>query len=155
MSYLNVITLQEAKNYLRVDSDLTDDDDMVTLMIEAALSSIEQETRHILYDREETYLFQDYCVRVYDFPINSVTSPTDVESSLKPLYTLYEVQDSDDEILTLNVGYDDASNVPQVLKKYGLYLVELYYYDAKGGDKEPKLPMYIRKQVDQLKRFYA
>ena len=153
MSYLNVISLDEAKNYLRVDSDLTDDDDAITTMIESALSFIEEETRYFCFDREKTYLFQDGCVRVYDYPINSVTSPTDVEATNKPLYTLYEAQNSDDEVLTLNVGYVDETQFPNVLKQYALYMIELYYYDSKGGENNVKLPMWIRQTVDKLKRF--
>lgn len=154
MSYLNVITLKEAKDYLRVDSDLTDDDDMITNMIEAALSSIEHETNHILFAREKTYLLLDGCTRVYDFPINSITSPTsDLEAISKPLYTLYEYSASDNEELVLNVGYSDSSDVPSFLKQYGLYIIDLYYYDAKGGDRKPELPMYLRQQVDRLNRF--
>lgn len=156
MSYLNVITLQEAKNYLRVDEDYNDDDAMITNMIEAALLSIEEETQHILFAREETYLLLDGCARVYDFPINSVTSPTsDLEAIYKPLYTLYEYSSSNNEDLVLNVGYNDANDVPKFIKEYGLYIIDLYYYDAKGGDRKPELPMYLRSQVDRVIRFKA
>lgn len=153
MSYLNIISLAQAKTYLRVDSDLTDDDDSITAMIEAALSAVEDETQHIAYARSKTYLFQEGCVRVYDTPINSVTSPTTVESEVKPTYTLYERTNSDDTELVLNVGYATASDFPEVLRQYALYLIELYYYDSKGGENVVKLPKWLKDSVHQKKRF--
>ena len=51
MSYITVITLAEAKNYLRVDPTLTGDDSAITRMIESALKFIERYTNIICYQR--------------------------------------------------------------------------------------------------------
>ena len=74
MSYLDVITLQQAKDYLRVDSE--DSDAEITRMIKSALSLMEKQTNIILYDRNKTYIYHNGVVRVYDYPINSTTSTT-------------------------------------------------------------------------------
>ena len=50
MSYLNIISLEEAKNYLRVDIDLTEDDNQITAMIKSSLGFVEKHTNHILFD---------------------------------------------------------------------------------------------------------
>ena len=76
MAYLDVISLADAKNYLRIDDTLTEDNDQLTWMIESALAYLEGETRVFMFDRNMTYKMVDGSIRVYDFPINSVISPT-------------------------------------------------------------------------------
>jgi len=51
MSYLSVISLERAKNYLRIDTTLTDDDAEITAMINGACSYIEKRTNLIFYPR--------------------------------------------------------------------------------------------------------
>jgi len=76
MAYLDVISLADAKLYLRVDDTLTEDDDQITLMIKTALRHIEKVTNVMVYDRDKTFRFIDGSVRVYDYPINSVIKPS-------------------------------------------------------------------------------
>lgn len=155
MSYLNVISLAEAKNYLRVDDDLTDDDNQITNMIKSSLSYLERETNYIFFAREKSYLFQDYCVRVYDSPINSVTSPsTGLTTTNKTLYTLYETNNSEDTTLTLNVGYSDVNDVPSELIDAGLSMIELYYYQSKQNESgKLVLPQFIKDTINKYRRF--
>jgi len=73
MSYLNVITLERAKNYLRVDLDFDTDDAEITSMISASCRYVEKRTNHILYARDIVY--NGTCqVKVYDYPINSIVT---------------------------------------------------------------------------------
>lgn len=129
MAYIDVVSLAEAKQYLRVDDGFTADDSLITLLIDAAGSYVERHTNHLLFAREKTYKFYDGCVRVYDYPINSVTSPTDVESEELSLYTLYEYSSGD---LVLNVGYDVA-DVPPMLKIKMMEVIDAMY---NGNDNE-------------------
>ena len=76
MSYLSIISLAEAKNYLRVDDTLTADDDQITNMINSALKYVEDWTNIILYAREKSYIVVGGSKRVYDYPINSVIKPS-------------------------------------------------------------------------------
>ena len=71
MAYLDIIPLSDAKVYLRIDDDLTEDDNQITRMINASLSYIERYTNVILYDRDKEYRLINGCVRVYDYPVNS------------------------------------------------------------------------------------
>jgi hypothetical protein len=133
MAYLDIISLQEAKDYLRVDEDFTEDDGQITLMIETALEHIEQITRVILFARESTYIKnEDGTARVYDAPINSITSPTDVLRVDKGLYSLFTY---DGDEIVLNVGYVDAANVPSWVQIIGLELIAIYYYQKQSGEK--------------------
>ena len=128
MAFIDVVTLAEAKDYLRVDDGFTADDSLITLLINTAGDLIEKNTNHLLYARAKTYQFYDNIVRVYDYPINSVTSPADVESEVYSLYTLYGY--SSDE-LVLNVGYDVA-DVPPMLKVKMFEVIDAMY---NGNDK--------------------
>ena len=56
MAYLDVITLADAKSYLRVDDTLTDDDAQISRMIKSALSTIEKRTNVLVYARSKNYL---------------------------------------------------------------------------------------------------
>jgi hypothetical protein len=154
MAYLDVISLAEAKTYLRVDDTLTDDDTQISRMIKSALSTIEKRTNVLVYARSKNYLFQDYCVRVYDFPINSLTSPTDAEVENKALHTNYEASKTTDVTLVLNVGYTDPLDVPYELIDCALQYVKYLYYEAET-DKANKgmLPFWLQDMINQNKRF--
>jgi hypothetical protein len=154
MAYLDVISLAEAKTYLRVDDTLTDDDTQISRMIKSALSTIEKRTNVLVYARSKNYLFQDYCVRVYDFPINSLTSPTDAEVENKSLHTNYEASKTTDVTLVLNVGYVDPLDVPYELIDCALQYVKYLYYEAET-DKANKgmLPLWLQDMINQNKRF--
>ena len=99
-------------------------------------------------------MFQDYCVRVYDFPINSLTSPTDAEVENKTLYTNYEASKTTDVTLVLNVGYVDPLDVPYELIDCALQYVKYLYYEAET-DKANKgmLPYWLQDMMNQNKRY--
>ena len=87
MSYLNVISLDQAKQYLRIDDELSADDAQIEQMIKGALSTLERRTNILFYARKKKYIFQDYSVKVYDYPINEVVSTFDVDTEQKTLFT--------------------------------------------------------------------
>lgn len=126
MAYIDVITLAQAKEYLRIDTDLTDDDAYITRVISSALRYVENWTSHIMFARSKDYLLVDGCRRVYDYPINSITTPTDVTAEEKTLYTNYE-HDTESK-LTLNIGYTDPADIPEELIDVALEIIDLLYY---------------------------
>ena len=132
MAFIDVVTLAEAKLYLRVDDGFTADDSLITILINAAGNIIEAHTNHLLYSRAKTYKFYDGYVRVYDYPINSVTSPdeTDIDVEELSLYTLYQYSSGD---LVLNVGYTLPTDVPPMLKIKMLEVIDALY---NGNDTE-------------------
>jgi hypothetical protein len=151
MAYLDVITLAEAKLYLRVDDTLTEDDAQITQMIKAALSYVEKYTNHKVFDRVETYRLICGFVRVYDYPINSEET-ADLVSENKTLYTNYTLGATND-LISLNVGYAVASDVPDEIVQAAYEIIDIYYYGKESGKTMADLSPMSRQGLDQYKRF--
>jgi len=153
MAYTDIISLQQAKDYLRVDKDLTDDDNQITGMINASLAFVERYTNHILFSRNKEYLFND-CqnVRVYDFPINALVSPTDAERTEKNNYSIYTTNNSSNTKLELTVGYSDSNDIPREIIEFAYNMIELYYYQKETNDSDG-VPKWMKSTIDQYKRF--
>ena len=145
MAYTDVISLATAKTYLRIDDSQNETDSEITSMIKSALSYVEKHTNVLVYDRSKTYPVYQRCVRVYDYPINSVTKAVDDDGvditltyktnytyTTKNFYTLYEQIDSDAVSLVLNVGYDDPADVPTELIDVALVIIKLMYYEQES-----------------------
>lgn len=154
MAYLDVVTLADAKNYLRIDDTLSDDDSRITSMIKASLSLIERRTNILVYARSKSYLFQDYCVKVYDYPINTLIEPIDATEMEMELYSIFETSNSSDKKITLNVGYETADEVPSEIIECALEYVKYLYYDSENNNgKSNEIPYYIQNMINQMKRF--
>ena len=156
MAVLDIISLEEAKNYLRVDDTLTEDDNYIQRIINAAIGYIEQYTNVLMYDRQKDYLMIDGCVTVYDYPINGIVSPTpttDVDVEQLTLYNNY-VYGSTTTTLSLNVGYENSANVPQDLIGVAYEVIDLLYYEHETGKTLDKdLSSLSRNILNQHKRF--
>lgn len=154
MSYLTVIPLADAKEFLRIDAGNTADDARIQSMINAACLTVEKETNHILFARDSEYLVKDGSVRVFDFPINSVSVPANDAYTKNESYlsSTYCPDDSDLDKMTLNVGYALAEDVPETLKELIYEYLDLFYYgNSKDGRKE--LSEYAKQIRDQHRRF--
>jgi hypothetical protein len=132
MGYLNVITLSDAKLYLRVDDTLTEDDTQITRMIEGALSFIEKWTNVLVFDRLKMYRLIDGCIRVYDYPINQLVDPVDATSERMTLYTTF-AYGSNNSDLSLNVGFTNPADIPPELIDVAFELIDLMYYEHETG----------------------
>ena len=133
MSYLDIITLADAKTYLRIDDTLTEDDAQITRMIKASLSQIERVTNYILFARSKSYVVDNSIVNVYDYPINSLTTPATATSVERSIYTTYTTTLSTDLNVVLNVGYADTINVPSDLIEVAYEMIDLMYYSPETG----------------------
>ena len=165
MSYLSVIPRQTAKDHLRVDDIASDT--QIDRMIESALSLIEKRTNILVFQREETYsLAGENCIRVYDFPINSVVKGlakdgTDVTLTLednydfeqKTLYTNYTSIDGDAVSLVLNVGYADPTDVPSELIEAALEMIDYWYYGNDGKISSMLIPESVNHVLMTNKRY--
>lgn len=156
MAYLDVISLPEAKVYLRVDDTLTADDNSITRMINGALGYIERYTNVLVFDRTITYLMIDGAVSIYDGPINSVVSPTvanglDVERKNNYNNYCFESETID---LKLNVGHENTSDIPQDLIDVAYEIIDLMYYEHETGkDFKKDISSLSREILDSHKRF--
>lgn len=72
MSPLDVMSLADAKQYLRVDYD--DEDDLITSLIYGAVGYAEQDTNYRLYQRSEIiYTTGRYYYTAFQFPLNGAS----------------------------------------------------------------------------------
>ena len=147
MAYLDVLSLARVKDYLRVDSDLTDDDNEITSMIKAACLFVEKRTNHIFYAREVIY--KGNPVKVYDYPINDIVSPADpvvIHYSLCDLYP-------NEITVTLNVGYEDPTDVPDELLQACLQMIKVWYYESEKQVNTTLIPESVMQAIDVNRRF--
>lgn len=148
MSYINIIPLQDARVYLRIDDTLTQDNEAITRMINASLAKIEQMTNVHLIAKSKEYIFDDLKATVYDYPINSLTSPTTATVVEKTQYSVYTAALKTDLKLVLNVGYANVSDVPKDLIEVAYEMIDIMYYN-----KENKLSNLSQATLDAYRRF--
>jgi len=152
MAYLDIITLADAKVYLRIDDTLTEDDAQITRMINAALSYVERYTNHVLFAQDKEYRLIDGCVSVYDHPVNSeVTADLVVEN--KTLHKNYSLG-TDNSLIELNVGYTLPADVPQELIEVAYELIESLYYEKETNKSiQSRISTISELMLNQYKRF--
>lgn len=147
MSYLNVISLERAKNYLRVDESLTEDDSEITSMINGACRYVENRTNHILFPRQKIY--EGSCqVKVYDFPINEITTNPAPWYVKRSLYTVFP----DVKTVELNVGYA-TGDVPDDIQEEILRIIKLWYFDSEKQINTSAITDATKEVLDLYKRF--
>lgn len=155
MAYLDIITLADAKTYLRIDDTLTEDDAQITRMIKASLSQIERATNYILFARSKDYVVENCSVNVYDYPINSLTTPTTATSVEKSIYTTYSTIVATDLKVTLNVGYVNPLDVPSDLIEVAFEMIDLMYYSPETGKSiKSDLSELSKMVLSNYKRFF-
>src|SRR6201986_58556 len=75
MTALDVISLTDAKDFLRVD--FPDDDNLIESIISSAVRLVEQKTQYRLYQRiENQYSDGTYNVDLFQTPLNNVNVVT-------------------------------------------------------------------------------
>lgn len=148
MSYINIIPLQDARVYLRIDDTLTQDNEAITRMINASLAKVEQMTNVHLIAKSKEYIFDDLKATVYDYPINSLTSPSTATVVEKTQYSVYTAALKTDLKLVLNVGYANVSDVPKDLIEVAYEMIDIMYYN-----KENKLSNLSQATLDAYRRF--
>jgi len=147
-AYLDVITLERAKLYLRIDNELTDDDTEIESMINASLRYIEKRTNHLVYAREQVYngVGQDI---VYDYPINEiVTDPAPFVCH----FTMFDVFPND-KTVTLKVGYLTPDLVPDELIQSALQMIKVWYYESEKQVNSTLIPESVKEAMDVYRRF--
>ena len=148
MSYLSVISLERAKNYLRIDTTLTDDDAEITAMINAACSYIEKRTNLIFYPRNKVY--KGSCqVKVYDYPINSIVTDPAPFAYEQPMFTIYP----DVKTVELNVGFVDPNDIPDELIQACLQMIKVWYFESEKQVNTTLIPDSVKEAVDLNRRF--
>ena len=154
MAYTDIISLSEAKNYLRVDDTLTEDDNSIIRMINAALRYVENYTDVLVFDRDVTYLVKEGVLQLYQYPINTdLETLADYTYERKSKYTNICASNTDTVDLVLNMGFTDPTDVPQELVEVAYEMIELYYGESKGIEKKKLSDLSIR-ALNSNKRFW-
>lgn len=156
--YENILSLEDAKRYLRLDSDFTADDCDIEMMIESAFDFISKHTNYIFSPREKTYNamkgWYQGCepICIFDYPINTTEFGDKV-----PLYYSGFVKFLNTESITLNVGFASKSddNFPTPLLMCAKQMISVYYYQAEKNVDNTLMPPNIMDTIDTYRRFIA
>jgi len=144
MTPLDIISLSDAKNYIKVD--FGDDDALITSLISAAIAMVEQATNYRLYQRDELVYTSRVFYEAYQYPLNgySVINHDSADTNIYTVkykwmslrtelfwgngywYTDYNNQFfapdvynlsgcTQNYVLTLDVGYTTVGDIPNDL----------------------------------------
>lgn len=145
MDALDVISLADAKEYLRVD--YTDQDGVITRNIKSAISLIEQYTDVYLYERERTYALLGCSLEIYDSPL--VWTGISPEKTKQQAMSVIVYGKSGDTFAA-NIGYSDKADIPQNLLD-ACYKLITYLFENRDSY-SVSLPLDVQMLVNQYRR---
>lgn len=148
-NYIDIISLDQAKLYLKIDTLQTETDDEITSMINSSLSFIEKRTNHIFKTKEKVY-YKDCAlvqqVKVYDYPIQDAP----VGTISRPLYSIVPTVD---DIVTLTIGYANLEDIPSELIDAALQLIKVWFYESEKQSNTTLIPLSVMEAIDVNRRF--
>lgn len=152
-AYTEVISLDQAKNYLRIDSGMNEDDAFITQCINAAFAWIEKHTNHIIKGGVKTY-YKDNAngcnvFTIYDYPIESIENTT-YSASIRQLRTVVSTQD---ETVTATMGYNDPSEVPAPIIQAAYEIIQSWYYNSDKPMQTTLVPESVKFALMPYRRF--
>jgi hypothetical protein len=153
-NYTDVISLEQAKLYLRIDENQTVTDDEITQMINSALSFIEKRTQHIFKTRNKVYYKDCALVQkatVYDYPINNPEGEGFIEGIVYK--TNKAIVPTVDDMVTLNIGYDSVEDIPSELIDAALQIIKVWFYEAEKQVNTSLIPLSVMQAIDVNRRF--
>jgi len=149
-AYTDIISLERAKNYLKIDDGMNLDDVEITSMINGAFLFMERYTSYIFMEKDFTYDGYGCYSKVYHFPINEFTPSTTVQK-LKPLYSIFDIPYGVD--FTYKAGYTEASDVPDDFIQSVLQIIKVWYYESEKQVNDQIIPIATRQVLDTYRRF--
>ena len=114
-NYTDVISLERAKLYLKVDASQTETDDEIISMINSSLSFIEKRTNHIFKTRDKVYYKDCNLVEKQRFTITLLTIQRRGFIDGIVYKTNKAIVPTVDGFVTLNTGYSDVDDIPSEL----------------------------------------
>jgi uncharacterized phiE125 gp8 family phage protein len=165
MTPLDIITLQQAKDFLKVDFD--DDDDIITGLIKSSVSYIEKQTQYRLWNRSELET-TSFDTELFQFPINNMVvtdlsgGPPVFRQQQYPIRLCLQFHCQPGQFINtwsaslptyyinMDVGYTDVSQIPE---DFMIALRELitFWYEQRGLTKID-VPDNIANLIDPYKR---
>jgi len=144
-SYLEVISLDQAKLYLKIDTLQTETDDEITSMINSSLSFIEKRTGHHFKTKNKTFYGQD-TVTVYDYPIVDAPLNTQVRQTNSIVPTI-------DGSVILELGYVSLDDIPNELIDAALQIIKVWFYESEKQENTTLIPLSVMQAIDTNRRF--
>ena len=154
-AYTDIVSLAQAKNYLRIDEGMTADDSFIESMIKASLQWVEEYTRHILVERDftlyapaQTNCEGQFIYYVYHYPI--VAALPDADKTIRNLYTKYYTVE---EELVITAGYDELDLVPESIIQASYAIMQVWYYNSEKTIQSNLVPDSVKFALDPYRRF--
>lgn len=148
--YENIISVAEAKKYLRLPPDFTEDDDDLIRMISASLETISKKTNYYFRVQDKKYR-QDYdCnILVYDYPINT----TEFEPNI-PLYFSGYVKFRNTPEVTLSIGFSNKNQdmFPHDLIDCALEMIKFKYNGSESNSTTDTYPKIVEDTIRDYRR---
>ncbi len=150
MSYISVIPLADAKQYLRIDDTVSDDE--ITRMIGSALKYLEDRTNVLVFSRTKTYYYLNSRVNVYDGPITAVTPTDGFDRKDYPIYSTFISTDGS-QTIELTVGHVNPTDVPTDIIEAAYEMLDYWFYKNDGTVSMTLIPESVQAVIDVNKRF--
>ena len=156
MDQLNVVSLAQAKLWLRLDEDYDYEDSLITALIKSAVNQVEQYTLQVLYQRTITEISdKSGSLKIYNYPVISVEdvvdkdiTSVDFEIEESQWYTNVITNQPGFNTVTYVAGYDwnydGGSDVPDDIETAIKEMIT-YLYENRDNPKEemPKVVTYL------------
>ena len=156
MDQLNVVSLAQAKMWLRVDLDYDYEDALITALIKSAVNQVEQYTLQVLWQRTITEITdKSGSLKIYNYPVISVedvvdkdVTAVDFEIEESQWYTSVITNQPGFNTVTYVAGYDwdyeGGSEVPDDIETAIKEMIT-YLYENRDNPKEemPKVVQYL------------
>jgi len=152
--YTDVISLETAKEYLKIDAGQTSTDNEITAMINSALSYIEKRTNLIFKTKDKVYYKDCNLVEkatVYDYPINNPEGEGFIEGIVYK--TNKAIVPTVDGFVTLNLGFSDVDDIPNELIDSALQLINFWFYNSETKNAMNTVPDFVAINIDVNRRF--
>lgn len=161
MDALNVVSLAEAKLWLKIDPDYDDDDSIIESLIKSVVNQVEQYTMQILYPRVLTqYTGRCGTTKIYQYPLTSIEDVNndgvyeDFDTVETDWYTEVLSTVTNRQLVTFTAGYgwtyDMGTEVPEdiitAIKEYVTYLYE------NRDDPYKKMPALVQQLLGPYRR---
>ena len=156
MDQLNVVSLAQAKLWLRVDLDYDYEDGLITALIKSAVNQVEQYTLQVLWQRSITEISdKNGNLRLYNYPIIAVEDVVDKDFEQidfeiidTPFYTDVITQRPGYNTVTYVAGYDwnydGGSDVPDDIETAIKEMITFLYENRDNPKEEmPKVVTFL------------
>ena len=146
MTYNEILPLETVKNYLRLDSSFTADDQDIERMVRSAFGIIEKQTGYVLQLRENVTYKRAYCgfIDIYDYPVIYSGNLTRLDYAGKVRFDADEV--------TVNLGYDNINEIPSALIDCALQMIKVWYFEAEKQENTTLIPENVKQILMTYKR---